>query len=100
MYAGKVGIRRQGSKDLLNEVFNRISYAPTGVEHGVVVEDLRKYKLQLATWVERNEPEWWVQSKFTNERWGRLNNNAVESWNNWMCSLWCMSISWLVSGHI
>jgi len=47
-YAGKVGIRRQGSKDLLKEVFNRIAYTPTEVEYGVAVEELRKYKLQLA----------------------------------------------------
>jgi len=43
-YAGKVRIRRQGSKDLLKEVFNRIVYAPTGVEYRVAVEELRKYK--------------------------------------------------------
>ena len=61
---------------------------------------MRKYKPQLAAWVKRNEPELWAQSKFTKERWGRLNNNVVESWNNWMCSLRRMSIPWLVSGHI
>ena len=99
-YAGKVGIRPQGSKDLLKEVFNKIAYAPTGVEYGVAVEEIRKYKSQLAAWVKRNEPEQWAQSKFTKERWGRLNNNAVESWNNWMCSLRRMSIPWLISGHI
>jgi len=29
-----------------------------------------------------------------------LNNNVVESWNNWMRSLRQMSIPWLVSGHL
>jgi len=56
-YGGKLGIRRQASKDLLKEVFNRIAYASTGVEYGVGMEELRKYKLQWATWVECNEPE-------------------------------------------
>jgi len=37
IYAGKVGIRRKTSKDLLKEVFNRIAYAPTGVEYVVAV---------------------------------------------------------------
>jgi len=60
-------------------VFNKIAYASTGVEYGVTVEELGKYKPQLVAWVERNELERWVQSKFTKERWGRLNNNAVES---------------------
>ena len=41
-----------------------------------------------------------MQSKFTKERWGKLNNNPVESWNNWMCALRQMSIPCLVSGHI
>jgi len=31
---------------------------------------------------------------------GCLNNNAIESWNNLMCSLRKMPISWLVSGHL
>jgi len=53
---------------LLKEVFNRIAYAPMGFEYGVAVEELRKYKPQLAAWVERNEPECWAQSKFTKER--------------------------------
>ena len=30
---------------------------PNGVEYKVAVEELRKYKLQLTAWVERNEPE-------------------------------------------
>ncbi|KAJ8451050.1 hypothetical protein Cgig2_026859 [Carnegiea gigantea] len=50
-------IRRQGSTDILKEVFNRITYSPTRVEYGVAVEELRKYKPQLAAWVKRNEPE-------------------------------------------
>ena len=40
----------------MKEIFNRIAYAPTWVEYGVAVEDLRKYKPQLVAWVERNEP--------------------------------------------
>ena len=50
--------------------------------------------------MERNEPERWAQSKFKKERWDRLNNNAIESWNKWMLFLRCMPIPWLVIGHI
>lgn len=67
-YVGKVGIWWKTPKDLLKEVFNRIAYTPTGVEYGVAVEELRKYKPQLAAWVERNEPERWAQSKFIKQR--------------------------------
>ena len=54
-YMGKLGIRRQALKDLLNEVFNRFTYAPAGIECGVAIEELRKYKPQLAAWVKCNE---------------------------------------------
>ena len=49
--------------------------------------------------MERNEPERWAQAKFTKDRWARLNNNANESWNNWMCYLRSMPILWLVMEH-
>ena len=42
----------------------------------------------------------WAQSHFKKERWGKLNNNAVESWNNWMRKLRAISIPWLVIGHL
>ena len=41
--------------------------------------ELRKYRQELASWIEENEPERWVQSKFIKERWGKLNNNPIES---------------------
>ena len=59
-YAGKVGIRRQASKDLLKEVFNRVAYAPTGVEYSLAMDELRKIKLELVAWVKRNDPERWA----------------------------------------
>jgi len=31
-----------------------------------------------------NEPEQWAASKFENKRWGKMNNNVIESLNNWM----------------
>ena len=98
--AAKLGIRRDASKDLLKEMFNRLTYAPTGPEYEVALGELRHYKVELARWVEDNEPERWVQSKFTKERWGKLNNNPAESWNNWMCGLRQMSIPSLISGHL
>jgi len=48
----------------------------------------------------KNEPRQWAQSKFKKERWGKLNNNPVESWNNWMRKLQAVSIPWLVLGHL
>ena len=98
--AAKLGIRRDVSKDLLKEMFNRVAYAPTTAEYELALAELRKYKRELACWVEDNEPERWVQSKFLKERWGNLNNNPIESWNNWMCGLRQMSISSLISGHL
>ena len=41
-----------------------------------------------------------MQSEFLKEMWGKLNNNPIESWNNWMCALRQMSIPSLMSGHL
>ena len=69
-------------------------------EYNVALNKMKCYKAQLATWVEENEPEQWAASKFSTERWGRMNNNVIESWNNWMCRLRLMPVPWLVSGHL
>jgi len=79
---GKLGYRKDSTKELLKEMLNRVAYAASEAEYGVALEELRKFKHELAVWVERNELERWVQAKFRKERWGRLNNNAIESWNN------------------
>ena len=73
--------------DLLKEMLNQVAYAPTADEYELALAELRKYKWELACWVEENEPERWVQSKFLKDRWRKLNNNPIESWNNWMCTL-------------
>lgn len=78
-YASKLGIRRNASKDLVKEMFNRMAYATIVVEYGQVMEELRQYKHELAQWVEDNELERWAQSKFRKERWRKLNNNPIES---------------------
>ncbi|KAJ8448843.1 LOW QUALITY PROTEIN: hypothetical protein Cgig2_011464 [Carnegiea gigantea] len=47
-----------------------------------------------------SEPEQWAASKFGNERWGRMNNNVIESLNNWMKRIRPMLVSWLMNGHL
>jgi len=55
--AAKLGIRKDASKDLLKEMFNRVAYAPTADEYELALAELRKYKQEFACWVEENEPE-------------------------------------------
>ena len=98
--AARLGIRQNASKDLLKEMFNRIAYATTLTEYDSAMDELRRFKRELAVWVEENGPQHRVQSKFKKERWGKLNNNPIESWNNWMRKLHVMSIPWLVLGHL
>jgi len=98
--AAQVGIRRDALKDPLKQMFNRVAYAPTAAEYESALAEPRRYKWELACWVEENEPERWVQLKFLKERWGKLNNNPIESWNYWMCRLRQMSIPSLMSGHL
>jgi len=77
-------------------MFSCVAYATIAVECDGAMDELRRFKRELAVWEEKNELEHWVQSKFQKERWGKLNNNPVESLNNWMRKLQAMSISWLV----
>ena len=98
--AVKLGIRWNESKNLLKNMFNRLAYATTKAEYDGAWEELRKFKRQLAEWVDGNKPEQWAQSKFSKDRWGKLNNNLVESWNNWMRKPRSLSIPWLLIGHI
>jgi len=99
-YAGKKGVGRKATKDLVKKMFNRVVYEVTGAEYGQALEELRQFKQELARWVEDNEPESWAQSKFGKERWGKMNNNPIESWNNWIRGLRKMSLPCLISGHL
>jgi len=67
------------TKALLTEMFNRVAYTPSSIEYGIAMDELRKFKRELAVWVEKNEPERRALYMFTTGRWGRLNNNAIES---------------------
>lgn len=64
------------------------------------MEELRGYKAELDAWVDDNEPEQWAASKFGKERWGIMNNNVIERWNNCMRRLLPMLVPWLVSWHL
>ena len=80
----KLGIRKEKdvSKNLLKEMFNQMAYAPNGAQYKVELRELRQFKGDLARRVEDDESEQWVHYKFMKERWGKLNNNPTESWNN------------------
>jgi len=77
--AAKYGYRKELTKDLLKEMLNRVAFTASVAEYGLAMDELRKFKRESAMWMEQNELERWVQSKFTKDGWGRLNNNAIES---------------------
>jgi len=66
-------------------------------EYNDAMQELRAYNQGLAEWV---EPEQWAKAKFKKEHWARLNNNVIESRNNWMRRLRPMPLPTLVSGHL
>ena len=68
----------------IKEMLYRVAYALTLGEYNVVVQELKAYKPESAQWINDNEPEQWAETKFRKERWGRLNNNVIESWNIWI----------------
>jgi len=56
-----------------------VVYAPMPLEFDVVLEELRRYKMTLAIWVQENDPQHWAASKFGKEWWDRINTNLVKS---------------------
>lgn len=98
--ATKHAIRKEATKQIVKEISYRIAYAPPAAKYNVALEELRGYKEELGAWVDNNEPEQWATSKFGKEKWDRMNNNVIESWNNWMRRLWLMPVSWLVSVNL
>jgi len=79
--AGKYGIRKEATKQLVKEMLYRVAYATTLGEYNDAMQELRAYMLELAQWVNDNdnEPEQWAEAKFKKECWDRLNNNVIES---------------------
>jgi len=75
----KMNFRYDALKDMLKEMFNRVTYASINTEYINALDELRKLKINLIMWNEHNEPEQWVQSKFKKEKWEKLNNNPIES---------------------
>jgi len=49
----------KGSQYMLNEMFNRVSYALSTFEFGLAIEELKKFKYEIAVWVEGNKLEQW-----------------------------------------
>jgi len=41
-------------------MFNRIAYATTTVEYDAAIDELRRFKRELAVWVEENDPQQWA----------------------------------------
>lgn len=63
----------------MKEILYGVVYAPTAVECNVAVKGLQEYKAELSAWVDDNEPKQWAALKFGKGRWGKINNNVIES---------------------
>jgi len=46
--AGKYGYRKEATKDLLKEMLNRVAYAASEVEYGLAMDQMRKFRRELA----------------------------------------------------
>jgi len=64
----KLGIMRNVSKELVQDMFNLVVYATTVTKCESAMAELRRYKRELTVWVEQKEPECWAKSQFTKER--------------------------------
>jgi len=55
--AGRLGIRRNASKDPINEMFNHVAYATSVAEYDSAMDELRRFKRKLALWGWKKNPQ-------------------------------------------
>lgn len=98
--AGKHGLRKETTRLIVKEMFNKVAYATNTADYDSEMEELRRCKRQLAEWIEANEPERWALSKFPINRWGCMDISVIDDWNKWMHRLRSLPIPCLVTTHL
>ena len=74
---------REG-KDNALKLLDAVAYARLEIRYNSAMENLRRFDANLAKWVEDNNPEHWVMSKFPKKRWDKMNTNIFGSFSAWV----------------
>ncbi|KAL6342275.1 hypothetical protein AAG906_006904 [Vitis piasezkii] len=80
----KLNTKERKWKENVLQILDSITYARLHCDYEVVMDTLRTFNHDLAKWVEDNNPQHWVISKFKKMRWDKMTSNLVESFNSWL----------------
>lgn len=67
-----------------SSVLKKAAYTPSRHEFTQHIKSLTDSMPLAQEFLVSSSPENWANSMFLGERWGVINNNIVESWNNWV----------------
>ena len=83
-FLNKQNTKGYKGKENALEWLDKIAYARLVIDYNAHMFELRKYNRPLATWIQKNEPEHCVMSKFPTRRWDKMATNLAESFNAWL----------------
>ncbi|XP_073138019.1 uncharacterized protein [Henckelia pumila] len=67
-----------------SSVFKKAAYAPSHQEFMQHINNISESMPLARKFITNSEPESWANALFRGKRWGVMNNNMAESWNNWV----------------
>ncbi|XP_073308838.1 uncharacterized protein [Primulina huaijiensis] len=72
------------NKKYWSSVFKKAAYAPSKQEFEQHINNIIKSMPIARDFIVRSSPESWANAWFPGNRWGVINNNIAECWNNWV----------------
>ncbi|XP_073030655.1 uncharacterized protein [Primulina eburnea] len=72
------------NKKYWSSVFKKAAYAPSLQEHEQHIKNILESMPLARDFIVNSEPQSWANALFLGNRWGVINNNIAECWNNWV----------------
>ncbi|KZV51744.1 hypothetical protein F511_11432 [Dorcoceras hygrometricum] len=67
-----------------SSVFKKAAYAPSQQEFTRHINNILESMPLARTFIANSDPQSWANALFPGKRWGIINNNMAECWNNWV----------------
>ncbi|XP_073121778.1 uncharacterized protein [Henckelia pumila] len=72
------------NKNHWSSVLKKAAYAPSQKEFTRHINNILESMPLASTFITSSNPQSWANSLFPGRRWGVMNNNIAECWNNWV----------------
>ncbi|XP_073131642.1 uncharacterized protein [Henckelia pumila] len=72
------------NKKYWSSVFKKVAYAPSFQEYEQHINNILESMPLSRGFIVNFDPQSWANALFVGNRWGVINNNIVECWNNWV----------------